>query len=155
MASSQRRLLPSDLILTEIFLKTTKEKRCVWTRKHPDSPYEKRSAAKCYTKQILSHRSNPDPRRITEAIGLWEEVIAAYPESSLQETLDLQTKGDNMREFVWHKKIPRSQNLQTQRLNFIIHDPPQGRKAETSSTLLLESSFCSLLEQLKRRNYKH
>ncbi|XP_014834217.1 PREDICTED: uncharacterized protein LOC106911908 [Poecilia mexicana] len=66
-------------------------------RRHPDSRYVKRSAAKCYSNKILSHCSNPDPRRIKEAISLWEEVVAAYPESSLQEKItlaDLQAKLD-------------------------------------------------------------
>ncbi|KAM4738912.1 interferon-induced protein with tetratricopeptide repeats 1-like [Anableps anableps] len=69
-------------------------------RRHPDSRYVKRSAAKCYTKKVLSQRSYPDPRRIKEAISLWEEVVAAYPESSLEETLtlaDLYAKVDEER----------------------------------------------------------
>ncbi|MEQ2297567.1 hypothetical protein AMECASPLE_035960 [Ameca splendens] len=66
-------------------------------RRHPDSRYTKRSAAKYYTRKIFAQRSNPDPRRIDEAISLWEEVIKAYPESSLEEKMclaDLYAKVD-------------------------------------------------------------
>lgn len=58
-------------------------------RRHPDSRYTKRSAVKCYSHKILSQRNNPDPRRLNEAVGLWKEVIAAYPESSLDEEISL------------------------------------------------------------------
>ncbi|XP_035988259.1 interferon-induced protein with tetratricopeptide repeats 2-like [Fundulus heteroclitus] len=58
-------------------------------RRNPDSRYTKRSAAKWYTKKIFSERSNPDSTRIDRAISLWEEVIAAYPQSSLKEKISL------------------------------------------------------------------
>ncbi|KAM4575530.1 uncharacterized protein V3H82_010019 [Fundulus diaphanus] len=58
-------------------------------RRNPDSRYTKRSAAKWYTKKIFSERSNPDSTRIDRAISLWEEVIAAYPQSSLKEKIYL------------------------------------------------------------------
>uniref|UniRef100_A0A3Q2PGY7 Uncharacterized protein n=1 Tax=Fundulus heteroclitus TaxID=8078 RepID=A0A3Q2PGY7_FUNHE len=58
-------------------------------RRNPDSRYTKRSAAKWYTKKIFSERSNPDSTRINRAISLWEEVIAAYPQSSLKEKISL------------------------------------------------------------------
>ncbi|XP_047230681.1 interferon-induced protein with tetratricopeptide repeats 5-like [Girardinichthys multiradiatus] len=66
-------------------------------RRHPDSRYTKRSAAKSYTRKIFAQRSYPDPRRIDEAIRLWKEVIKAYPESSLEEKMclaDLYAKVD-------------------------------------------------------------
>ncbi|XP_015254086.1 PREDICTED: interferon-induced protein with tetratricopeptide repeats 1-like [Cyprinodon variegatus] len=58
-------------------------------KRHPDSRFVKRSAAKCYTKKIFSRRCNPDPRIIDKAIRLWKEVIDAYPDCSLKEKISL------------------------------------------------------------------
>ncbi|XP_015254082.1 PREDICTED: interferon-induced protein with tetratricopeptide repeats 2-like [Cyprinodon variegatus] len=66
-------------------------------RRNPNSRYAKRSAAKWLTKNIFSDRGNPDTRIIDKAIRLWEEVIKAYPESSLEEKIslaDVHTKVD-------------------------------------------------------------
>ncbi|XP_015254062.1 PREDICTED: interferon-induced protein with tetratricopeptide repeats 1-like, partial [Cyprinodon variegatus] len=58
-------------------------------KRHPDSRFVKRSAAKCYTKKIFSQEGNPDPRIINKTIHLWEEVIDAYSECSLKEKISL------------------------------------------------------------------
>ncbi|XP_038153164.1 interferon-induced protein with tetratricopeptide repeats 1-like isoform X2 [Cyprinodon tularosa] len=58
-------------------------------KRHPDSRFVKRSAAKCYTKKIFSQEGNPDPRIINKTIRLWEEVIYAYSECFLKEKISL------------------------------------------------------------------
>ncbi|XP_032427105.1 interferon-induced protein with tetratricopeptide repeats 2-like [Xiphophorus hellerii] len=84
-------------------------------RRHPDSRYVKRAAAKYYTKKILSNCSNPDPRRIKETISLWEEVVDAYPESSLKERLalaDVQAKIDKEEaEQIYKELLEQRQDL--------------------------------------------
>ncbi|XP_008404650.2 interferon-induced protein with tetratricopeptide repeats 1-like isoform X2 [Poecilia reticulata] len=92
-------------------------------RKHPDSRYVKRSAAKCYNNKILSHRSDHDPRRTKEAISLWEEVVAAYPESSLQEKItlaDLQAKLDKEKaEQIYKELLEQRQDLDAEGLQML------------------------------------
>ncbi|XP_017291295.1 interferon-induced protein with tetratricopeptide repeats 1-like [Kryptolebias marmoratus] len=57
---------------------------------HPDSRYLKRCAALCYKwKIIFSKDRRPNERMISRAIGLYEEVISLYPQSSLVKQLDL------------------------------------------------------------------
>uniref|UniRef100_A0A3Q2FMV6 Interferon-induced protein with tetratricopeptide repeats 1-like n=1 Tax=Cyprinodon variegatus TaxID=28743 RepID=A0A3Q2FMV6_CYPVA len=66
-------------------------------KRHPDSRFVKRSAAKCYTKKVFSQRGNPDPRATDKAIRLWREVIEVYPECSPKEKIslaDVHTKVD-------------------------------------------------------------
>uniref|UniRef100_A0A3B5LR94 Uncharacterized protein n=1 Tax=Xiphophorus couchianus TaxID=32473 RepID=A0A3B5LR94_9TELE len=58
-------------------------------RRHPDSRYTKKSSAKCYRKQIFGKQSNPDGSRMDEAICLWDEMIAAHPESGLKDKITL------------------------------------------------------------------
>uniref|UniRef100_A0A3B3XHU0 Uncharacterized protein n=1 Tax=Poecilia mexicana TaxID=48701 RepID=A0A3B3XHU0_9TELE len=60
--------------------------------KHPDSRYFKKSAAICHMKRILNpDRREPKPSRsvINRAISLWEEMIAAYDDSSLRHQITL------------------------------------------------------------------
>ncbi|KAM4738913.1 interferon-induced protein with tetratricopeptide repeats 5-like [Anableps anableps] len=60
----------------------------------------KRSAAESLTKNIFFKDYKYDSSEINKAISLWEEVVAAYPESSLEDTLtlaDLYAKVDEER----------------------------------------------------------
>uniref|UniRef100_A0A3P9P6I9 Interferon-induced protein with tetratricopeptide repeats 1-like n=2 Tax=Poecilia reticulata TaxID=8081 RepID=A0A3P9P6I9_POERE len=60
-------------------------------RKHPNSRYTKKCAAICHMRKILNpgRESNPDDRMINQGISLWEEMIAAYNDSSPKQQVTL------------------------------------------------------------------
>ncbi|XP_043984401.1 interferon-induced protein with tetratricopeptide repeats 2-like [Gambusia affinis] len=61
-------------------------------RRHPNSRYLKKSAAICHTKSILypDHQElQPSCIVVNRAISLWEEMMAAYGDSSLRRQITL------------------------------------------------------------------
>ncbi|CAG5862796.1 unnamed protein product [Menidia menidia] len=58
-------------------------------QRHPESRFLKRAAAVCYKRRIFDERRNEEPKMIERAITLCKEVIALYPESSLEMQMNL------------------------------------------------------------------
>lgn len=58
--------------------------------RHPDDRYLKKRLAICYEERLLSQRDNSvEQSMVDRAIGLFKEVIALYPQSSLKNRLSL------------------------------------------------------------------
>ncbi|KAM9848834.1 interferon-induced protein with tetratricopeptide repeats 1-like [Aulostomus maculatus] len=58
--------------------------------RHPDERYLKRCAAICYKWRVLLHGDNPPVQSVMDrAIGLYQEVIALYPQSTLKRKITL------------------------------------------------------------------
>ncbi|XP_070687713.1 interferon-induced protein with tetratricopeptide repeats 1-like [Pempheris klunzingeri] len=143
-------------------------------RRHPDDRYLKRSVALCYKWKIIHVKDRrPNQSMIDRAIGLYKEVIALYPHSSILKKIELaniyakSNHSQGEAEQIYQELLEQSDletsdkqmlfNNYANYLNFNRHDRNKSIQYHKEAAKIPYQSFfrdssIKILEQIKERS---